>query len=154
MWFRNTNKMPRISHGHRTGASSTVGHSAGSLQVVSRGQHRATWSSRSASLQPEPDSRAVSTGAQPLSAQINVGVSVPTSCLPRRLEGQNHPPASGLPMSSVCGVLQHHLVLIVPHRLGFSLRASLQLFFLGMIDGPGKIQRLFILRLESRRAYH
>ena len=64
------------------------------------------------------------------------------------------PPASGLPMSSVCGVLQHHLVLIVPHRLGFSLRASLQLFFLGMIDGPGKIQRLFILRLESRRAYH
>lgn len=39
------------------------------------------------------------------------------------------PPASGLPMSSVCGALQHHLVLIVPHRLGFSLRASLQLFF-------------------------
>lgn len=64
------------------------------------------------------------------------------------------PPASGLRMSSVCGVLQHHLVLIVPHRLGFSLRASLQLFSLDMIDRLGKIQRLFILRLESRRAYH
>ena len=64
------------------------------------------------------------------------------------------PPASGLPMSSVYGVLQHHLVPIVPHRLGFSLRASLQLFFLGMIDGPGKIQRLFFLRLKSKRAYH
>ena len=39
--------------------------SAGLLQVVSRGQHRPTWSSRPASLQPEPDSRAVNTGAQP-----------------------------------------------------------------------------------------
>ena len=47
------------------------------------------------------------------------------------------PPASGLPVSSVCGVLQHRLVLTVPHRLGCSLRASLQVFFMDQEKAKG-----------------
>ena len=67
---------------------------------------------------------------------LTPAVGLPTVSVPCS-HRDTAPPASGLPVSSVCGVLQHHLVLIVPHRLGCSLRASLQLFFMDQEKAKG-----------------